>query len=262
VTDNAVGSFAGWAAAPGAHPVVGDFNKDGMTDIALVGGPGWTTLPVAFSYGDGNFQITNNDVGGFTSIAGQLLFWNFAASAREAGVQVLTGDFNKDGFTDLALVGGNWGSIRLAMSRGGGVFAMWDRPVGAFADWARAPGVKILAGDFNGDGMTDIALTGGHGWNTIPVATSTGYPDFRVTNLQVGLFPGFASTVSTRAIVGDFNGDGYTDIALVGGAGWNSIPLALGVGMGVFIPVSIPVARFPAWATDSTVSLFAGHVNN
>ena len=38
-----------------------------------------------------------------------------------------------------------------------------------FAGWAQAPGVKVLTGDFNGDGSTDIALTGAVGWDMIPV---------------------------------------------------------------------------------------------
>ncbi len=263
VTNVFVQDFAGWAAAPGVRPLIGDFNKDGMTDIALVGGAGWTTLPVAFSYGDGAFQITNESANGMISAFPDPILWNFAASAREPGVQVVVGDFNKDGFTDLALVGGNWGSIRLAMSAGGGRFAMYDRSVPSFAAWARTPGVKVLTGDFNGDGATDIALTGGAGWNTIPVATSSGNPNFVVTNLAIGTFPGLAATANVRAIVGDFNGDGYSDIALTGGASWTSIPIALGVGNGIFVPLVIaPTLRFPRWSTDPTATVLTGHVNN
>jgi hypothetical protein len=37
----------------------GDFNGDGKADLALTGGAGWTTIPVAFSRGDGNFNVAN-----------------------------------------------------------------------------------------------------------------------------------------------------------------------------------------------------------
>ena len=37
----------------------GDFSGSGRTDIALVGGQGWTTVPVAFANGGGTWTITN-----------------------------------------------------------------------------------------------------------------------------------------------------------------------------------------------------------
>ena len=56
---------------------------------------------------------------------------------------------------------------------------------GQFAAWAQAPGVTALAGDVNKDGRADIMLTGGSGWNTVPVAFSRGDGSFRVTNEPV-----------------------------------------------------------------------------
>src|SRR5439155_23366132 len=44
----------------------------------------------------------------------------------------------------------------------------------SFASRAAQPGVRVLAGDYNGDGKADVALTGGSGWNTVPVAFSSG----------------------------------------------------------------------------------------
>jgi hypothetical protein len=52
-------SFAIWANDPEAKTVWADFNGDGRTDIALLGGYDWWTLPVAFSSGDGDFTVTN-----------------------------------------------------------------------------------------------------------------------------------------------------------------------------------------------------------
>ena len=47
---------------------------------------------------------------------------------------------------------------------------------------AATPGVQVLTGDFNGDGRTDIALTGVAGWASIPVALSNGDGTFQVVN--------------------------------------------------------------------------------
>ena len=67
----------------------------------------------------------------------------------------------------------------------------------------------------------------------------------RWTRLLLG--PAKTSWLSgTRAIVGDFNGDGYSDIAFLGPAG----------------STSIPVPRFSGWASDTRASAFTGRVNN
>jgi hypothetical protein len=55
-----------------ATKLTGDFNGDGQTDIALTGPSGWNTLPVAFSNGNGSFNVTNTFIGEFASWASPL----------------------------------------------------------------------------------------------------------------------------------------------------------------------------------------------
>ena len=145
-------------------------------------------------------------------------------------MQRIAADFNGDGRMDFALVGGDgWLSVPVAMSRGDGQFNITNANVGSELNgWARTPNVKVLARDFNGDGRADIALTGGAGWLSIPVAFSLGDGTFNVTNRAAGTFGGWASTPGARPVIGDFNGDGFGDIALVGVGGWASIPVAFG----------------------------------
>lgn len=84
--------------------------------------------------------------------------------------------------------------------------------------------MQRLTGDFNKDGFMDLALVGGPGWNTIPVAYSQGNGTFLINNIFVGAFGGWANTPGVKAVVGDFNHDGYSDIALTGVSGWTQIP--------------------------------------
>ncbi len=261
ITNSQIANFAGWAGSPGARPLTGDFNRDGYTDIALVGGIGWNTLPVAFSYGNGTFLVTNQVVNYVNySIYGQY-GWNFATSSREANAQAVTGDFNKDGFTDIALVGGaGWSTIRLALSYGNGSFQLHDKSAGSFPAWASSAGAKVLTGDFNKDGFTDLALTGVSGWNTVPVAFMAGSYNVTVTNQYVGGFGSWASTAGARAIAGDFNGDGYTDIALTGG-NWSSIPVAFSAGYGNFNVANKTTHRFPSWSPDQAATLVSGRMD-
>jgi hypothetical protein len=223
VVDAWVGDFTGWSRASGVIALEGDFDHDGHADIALTGGPGWNTLPVAFSSGNGVFHVTNDFVG------------DFALWATSSGVSALAGDFNNDGRTDVALTGhSGWGSVPVAFSNGDGSFDVTNAAIADFAGWAAAPGVARLAGDFNGDGRTDIALTGVAGWGSVPVAFSNGDGSFHVTNASITSFAGWAGAPGTVKLVGDLNGDGRADIALSGGAGWQTIPVAFSNGDGSF----------------------------
>jgi len=248
---------AGTPARVPATKLVGDFNGDGASDIALLGPPGWTTVPVAFSNRNGSFNVTNLPAG------------DFAAWAAVPGVKILTGDFNGDGKTDIALAAGaGWGSLPVALSRGDGSFDVRNNPLPDFAAWAATPGVNILTGDFNGDRRTDIALTGPAGWTTIPVAFSAGDGSFQATNRgtfdaqapwTLSAFPAWAATSGARVLAGDFDGDGRTDLAITGPHGWTTIPVAFARSGGTFAVTNLATSYwdFPSWASDPDAQAIA-----
>ena len=222
-------------------PKGGDFNGDGLADIALVGGrspngAAWQSIPIAFSTGTGDFWSTNNADHGFNA--------NISQSAD--GAQLVAGDFDGDGLTDLALVGLTWtpgagkSTIAIAYStrdRTGNfrtaLVALGAPPGGSptsFNTWAATPGVMAVAGDFDGDGYADIALAGGPGWTTVPVAFmrngGSANPSFTVTNsnqLSTTSFASQASASFAELLAGDFDGDGVTDLALTGPSSWSFV---------------------------------------
>src|SRR5688572_19994096 len=105
-----------------------------------------------------------------------------------------------------------------AVVPGDGAFVVTNRTVANFPIWAREAGYRVVAGDFNGDGRSDIAMTGAASAFTIPVAFSYGDGSFAVTNRIVPNFPSWARESGYRVVAGDFNGDRRTDIAMTGAA--------------------------------------------
>jgi hypothetical protein len=194
VTNFNVADFPTYAQQAGAKPVVGDFDADGRADIALVGGTNWTTVPFAFSNGDGTFTVSNVPAS------------TFAGYAKQSGVIPVSGEFMGGGGDGIALVGGpNWTTIPVlspvVQTAGDGhssslVLNVTNYTVSNFPAWSRTTGAKPVAGDFNGDGLADIALVGGSGWNSVPIAVSQGDGHFQTWNAQSPTFVNGASGVA------------------------------------------------------------------
>lgn len=173
--------------------------------------------------------------------------------------QFVPGDVNGDRRADIMLTGAvGWGSIPVALSNGNGTFAISNAAVPSFPSWASGSGVKALSGDFNGDGRTDIALTGPPGFGTLPLALSNGNGTFTVTNFSLASFPGWAALPNVKAIPGDFDGDGRDDVALTGASSFTSMPIAFSNGNGSFTVSNVGLANFPWWATSQNAKAISG----
>jgi hypothetical protein len=234
------------------------------SDLLLTGVPGWSSLPVAHSHGDGTFTVTNGWVG------------EFGIWAANPAVKRLVGDFDGNGWQDVALTGvPGWGSVPIAFSNGNGTYFVRNQPIDQFAYWASLPGVVPIVGDFNGDHLSDIALTGKSGWGSIPVALSMGpeqgFGRFLVYNEPSPSFAYWAALPGATKVAGDFNGDGLTDIALTGVAGWGSVPVAFANGFGGFAVTNMgisgagnpinPSGTFADWSARPGVNKLPGDFN-
>jgi hypothetical protein len=242
-------SFISWATTAGVKAVGGNFSGAHGADIALLGVPGWTMLPVAYYASEFQELLvrSNSTIGSFATWAGT------------TGAQPVVGDFDGDGKDDIALTGPQgWGSVPIAFSQGIGSFVTTNKPLAQFPAWAASTGAKAVPGDFNGDGLADIALTGPSGAASIPIAFSNGDGTFHTTNKSVATFPGLAATSGAKIVPGDFDNDGNSDIAVTGAPGWTSITVAFSNGDGSFRVDSHPLASFPAWASTAGVRAVSG----
>jgi uncharacterized protein (TIGR03437 family) len=161
---------------------IGDANGDGKPDIVL-GGDSPFPYTVALGNGDGTFGATPRQS---TSVACQTAFPVIA-------------DLNGDGKADLVLACTNPGTVSIAvlLGNGNGTFQ-------AATYYAVTAANGLAVGDLNGDGIPDIASSGG----TILFGDGTGGFPTRQR---------YVSNASGSVMIVDFDGDGKPDI--VYGAG-------------------------------------------
>jgi hypothetical protein len=222
----------GFKAAPGspfpagtnpAFLAVGDFNQDGIQDLATA------------NYLSNNVTVLlGNGLGGFTAASSS----PFPVGANPIGVAVA--DFNADGFQDLAIANNAGLSVTVLLGNGSGGFTADPGspfPVGTFPD-------AVAVGDFNVDGIPDLA-TANYTNNNVAVLLGGKSGEFTAATgspFTVGVLDGFVA-------VGDFNGDGFPDLATAN-FGINNVSVLLGNGQGGFAPTNY---QFVAGTNPSAV---------
>ena len=231
----------------GSDVKAGDFNNDGLKDIA-VGLPGENGGSVIVIYGsvsndglsgEGSQRWRQGDDGISDKSENQDLF----------GLEVATGDFNGDGFDDLAI--GNpgenelrgsvhviYGSANNLTSNGNQRWRQGGGPNGKLEDdddRSDLFGIALAAGDFDGNGFDDLAVgvpgeSGQEGVVNVIYGSNGGLTDsgnqrWRQGNDDNGRLEGDGrddrDAFGNELTAADFNGDGFDDLA-VGVPGENS----------------------------------------
>lgn len=172
----------------------GDFNNDGLDDLVFTGGSS-NNITVRLSDGKGS--------------------WSSADYATETQFpsNVITSDFNNDGYDDIAVAfRSSTATFNVFINDGDGTFTKnnYTGPTGRACN--------LAAGDFNGDTYMDLVFTC-YVWGSFSVYLNNGSGGFPSRTDYSGGLNSAWGQYSLATL--DYNGDGYTDIALSTGASCN-----------------------------------------
>ncbi len=177
----------------GVRVAVGDVNGDDTDDLIVGAGPGGGAVVKVFSGVDGK----------------QLRSFFAGDETNRGGATVAAGDFDNDGDVDIII-----GAVR----NGQEVISVQDGATGteikSFTPFGAAiQGANVSAGDYNGDGILDIAVGAGVG----------GGPRVTVIDGDTGEFLlntfAFESTFrgGVQVAMGDLDGDGKAEVTVAAG---------------------------------------------
>ncbi|MCA8954956.1 MAG: VCBS repeat-containing protein [Planctomycetes bacterium] len=172
--------------------LTGDFNGNGIADVMFI----WSR--------SGQNRLVLGTGNGFGS-----LFLNPIPPdlIDSEPTTILTGDFNGDGSTDLWFYWQGDGTNELALSCHDGTFTVVRQPIAKTA--INDVPNRILVGDFNKDGASDIMWHwGASGTNRLAIATGRGRFDLINDPIPVRA----VNETPDNALVGDFDGDGKSDV--------------------------------------------------
>lgn len=153
----------------------GDFNGNGTTDVFYAGGNGWYMK----DGGSGNWQVLNS-------------------SGQETLANLQLADYNGNGTTDVIFVGWFYNHRKLYYKDGGSGSNLWGPSIGERSL------SHMQFGQFDDDARLEVIHDDGNG-----VEVSGLIGTWQELNDYLGVAP---YTVGSENVLGDFDGNGLTDI--------------------------------------------------
>ncbi|MGW1780401.1 FG-GAP-like repeat-containing protein [Streptomyces sp. NPDC002143] len=218
-----------WGAKPGkwgfanATLQADDFNGDGRDDIAA-----WYASPDG---SDTLYTFTANVQGGFNTP-----FPSWSGTWNRSIMKLTTGDFNGDGRDDIAALADAPDTAVRFWQFQGEPNGSFKAPVQAFynANWGDWSRTGFYAGDFNGDGLDDVAT-----WYDYPdasdkihtyVSLSTGNSTFAAPKEAFSADSGKLNYQKMMITSGDYSGDGRDDLGAMHDMGDGTVKMLTYMG--------------------------------
>jgi hypothetical protein len=172
----------------------GDFNNDTKADLIVIT-PASNRLVVLLGNGSGAFTVVAS-----VPLQGTHSFVD----------EVVIGDFNADGKSDLAVVRSGANVVHVLQGDGAGQFSTY-----AILPILGTP-ISVVVRDLNGDGKPDLAVSN----SLFEGAVRQPYITVLLNNGAQGFSPGTSYPTDGAGILGsgDFNGDNHPDLAVSSGA--------------------------------------------
>lgn len=186
---------------------LGDFNNDNQTDLAA---SLMMSDQIRILFGNRNITFANNRT--------------YTLRSCRFPLDIVSDDFNNDGRPDLAVSCKENDDIAMLLGRENGEF--WSETVFSIKD-VSFPG-SLRSGDFNNDGISDIAVADYIG-NKVGILMMNYKADFDIqTKYSTGISPQPYAVAAT-----DLNNDHISDVVVVY-SGTKRIGIQLGFGNGSF----------------------------
>jgi hypothetical protein len=241
VAPAAVGYATG--GSPLVPPLVADFNGDTKPDVVVPDNE--FSFVYLEGYGDGSFRSAVN-------------YYATPGSFEAQAVNIASGDFNGDGIPDFVI--GNTNSC-LGVCPNTGVTVFLSNPDGSLQTGVNYNSASanfslqyVAVGDFNGDGKLDIAAS--DAFNGV-VQIFTGKGDGTFTTGATYASDTAATPNPVGLVVGDFNGDGKPDLAVINNHGNPAATANVGIlinngkgGFNTVVPYALSTVATEITAAD------------